>query len=51
MEGQLYRARKEIARLREALVVFIVLSVALGLGAVMLAFEVLRLRDVIGGVL
>lgn len=49
--GQLSRARNEIARLRTALTVFIALSSVLGFGAVALAFEVLRLRDVIGGVL
>ena len=49
--GQLSRARCEIARLRIALSVFIALSVTLGLCATALAFEVLRLRDVIDGVL
>lgn len=49
--GQLSIMRKELAYIRTYAAVITVLAVVLGASAVALAFEVLHLRDVVGGVL
>ena len=51
MEGQLSRARNEIVYLRHSLVAMVTLAGLLAGGAVLLAFEVLELRDKLAGVL
>lgn len=51
LEGQLSRARNEIVYLRHTLAALAGLSALLAVGAILLAFEVLELRDKLVGVL
>ena len=51
LEGQLSRARNEIIYLRHALATLAVLAAMLAVGGILLAFELLELRDKLAGVL